>query len=187
MKPNAVYYFRHIDETSTRYVLENHTGEEIKDFPATWVRGPNKGGQYIVYRETVDEKVRMEYPFSFSLGTQKVFDKNGKPVTNKQGKQVTKDKMFSGVVPTELYPNMLYGDDRNIGLNDAVLFHFTNNKNRLAVYFFNGQAETAKTKWEQWTAGKTTLAVETITVTPKENPPIVQELTGSSTEVTQYA
>src|SRR5574344_1220803 len=167
MKPNAVYYFRHIDETSTRYVLENHSVVEIKDFPATWVRGPNKGRKYIVYRPTVTQpRIGHRYfPFTFSLAD---------------------NATFTGVTPTEKYPNMLYGDDRYIGKDDAVLFLFSNNANALTVYFFNGQAETAKTIWEQWTAGKITLAVETITVTPKENPPIVQELTGSSTEVTQY-
>lgn len=52
MKPDALYEFRHI-ETSTRYILVNHTGEEVADFPATWKVGKNKGKQYIVFRPTV--------------------------------------------------------------------------------------------------------------------------------------
>ncbi|MCI1210039.1 MAG: hypothetical protein LKF96_11405 [Treponema sp.] len=163
MTPVAIYYFKHIG-TSTRYLLESHAGKIIPEFPATWIRGPNKGRQYIVYRPTVTPQRAGHRYFSFTFS-------------------LSGNKTFTGVTPSEKYPSMLFGDDKNIGRNDAVLFLFTENGDCLNVYFFEGEADNALALWNKWTVGNLCMTVDAITATPekvqgKKDPPIMKEPTG---------
>lgn len=153
MKPNARYDFLH-NGTSTRYVLQNHCGESVKDFPATWKVGKNKGKQYIVFRPTVTppRKGHRYFTHSFSLG--------------KIGKS---ERLFTGVNFDTLTPCKTFGDSRNMGRNDAVLFEFSKDMEKLTIYFFFEQGNRAKEIFDLWTAGKICMTVDAIP-TVKEKP-----------------
>ena len=153
MKPDALYEFRHI-ETSTRYILVNHTGEEVADFPATWKVGKNKGKQYIVFRPTVTppKAGHRYFKYSFSLG--------------KIGKS---ERLFTGVNFDTLTPFQTFGDSRNMGRNDAVLFDFSKDMENLKVYFFFEQGNKANDIFDMWTTGKLCMIVDAIHI-QKEKP-----------------
>ena len=161
MKPNAKYEFLH-NGTSTRYVLQNHCGEFIKDFPATWKVGTNKGKQYIVFRPTVTppKAGHRRFTHSFSLGTETI-------IIN--GKKKTKDKVFTGVNFDTLTPYKTFGDSKNMGRNDAVLFEFSKDMEKLTIYFFFEQGNRANEIFDLWTAGKICMTVDAIP-TVKEKP-----------------
>ena len=168
-RPNAEYifkhghYFYHGKEVLHNWLFVENIGEKVKSdlFPAKWTRPP-KGvdtDMYITYRETVDEEIKKEYPMSFSIGSYK---------DERTGKQ--KVRNLTGVKPA-LNPLILFGDDvKTLGLNDAILFEFSEDMETLKVYFFFGQASRQKELWESRLAGNLCMTVDPI-FTQKENPP----------------
>lgn len=142
--------------------IEKH-GEKVKSdlFPAKWKRPPKgvDADMYITYRETVDKKMKEEFPMSFSIGNYK---------DERTGKQ--KVRNLTGVKPA-LNPYKLYGDDvKTLGLNDAILFEFSDDMESLNVYFFFGKASRSKELWEMMQNDELCLTVDPIFI-QKENPP----------------
>ena len=139
MKPIARYDFEKKEGTQTRYILKSHIGADIPDFPATY----KAGGQYIEFDKsrTPPRKGHRYFTHGFYLGM-------------RDGKH----QKLTGVNFTQEYPTKTYGDDKNIGLNNGLLFEFTDNGQKLTVYFFSEQAENAETLFEKWTAGELCLS-----------------------------
>lgn len=165
--PDALYVFKrghYLDkkgrEVKNNWLFVEKQGKDVNSpyFPAKWERPP-KGLEtdlYITYRKTQNKKQRERYPMSFSLGSYKNEKKKKRQVRG-----------FTGVDP-RLDPLKLYGDDKNIGLNDAVMFEFSPDKEILKIWFFFGEADSAFDNWESWTAGKLNMTVEPIPA-EKEN------------------
>jgi hypothetical protein len=113
MKPYAVYVFKKLPNLATRYILIEHSGAEIVDFPAEWIckSHPHVGEKYIIFRET--RNLQMKQIFSHSLSLEK-------------------DRMVTGFNFTPQFPRLSYG---NFG-NDAILIEFSNDWNELTLLFF---------------------------------------------------
>ena len=85
------------------------------------------------------------------------------------GKIGKSERLFTGVNFDTLTPCKTFGDSRNMGRNDAVLFEFSKDMEKLTIYFFFEQGNRANEIFDLWTAGKICMTVDTIP-TVKEKP-----------------
>lgn len=138
----ALYRFEHLREwlndssaNNEQYILTEHFGAEIKNFPATYKNTPKRRKQGLVGKKFIDCGFNKEnpmdfigkryYPFVFGLGLKD--DKRSR-------------KKLTGAEQSNADPNIYFGDDRNIGGNDGLVFEFSDNRRFLSVYFFRDRA-----------------------------------------------
>lgn len=152
MKPLAEYTFT--KKSSSVYLFKSCTGADFLPLPV-YVRGANKGGRYIKFerRRKKPRPNHRNYEYAFSLGK------------NERGSSIC----LTGVNFSTAYPNKTFGDDKNIGRNDAILFEFSEDGQELTLYVFDGQADNAGTLFERWTAGKLCLTADPLPL-KKESP-----------------
>lgn len=138
----STYLFEKSEKANTRWLLRACYGTPIENFPATYKRGEYKGQQYIEFRPTITPPRRgMKYfSHTFSIGTRP------------DGTNI----LFTGV-NLSYDKNTCYGDSRNMGRNDAVLFEFSplaiDNRRWLAVYFVENKGQEAFSVYHEWKHG----------------------------------
>ncbi|MFP3091404.1 hypothetical protein LQZ21_13875 [Treponema sp. TIM-1] len=134
MKPYAKYIFKKLPNMATRYILREHSGNDIPNFPAFWKQKghPHEGEGYIVFHETQNSRPRMRFTHALSL-------ENNRMCTGFR---------FLFKIHTA------YGDYGN----DAMLIDFSDDWIKLTVWFFKDKKETAYFLFEKWTDGKLVLA-----------------------------
>lgn len=117
MQAVARYDFVRKENAVTRYLLERHEGEEIPNFLAE-----NKSGEKFIefLRNTQGSRF---YEYGFYCGI-----------------VGGKHKRLTGVNFTKKSKNRTYGDDRNIGRSDALLFEFSEDMSNLSVWFIPNKA-----------------------------------------------
>jgi hypothetical protein len=69
MKPYAKYVFEKVPDMTTRYILREHSGADIPNFPAFWKQKghPHEDEGYIVFRETQDTRPGWRFTHALSL------------------------------------------------------------------------------------------------------------------------
>lgn len=154
MRPTARYYFTQNPEARTRYVLQDCTGADVLPLPV-YKKGDKQGKRYVQFekrREFRPGRRRFEYAFSLEK------DKRGS------------SKCLTGVNFSVEYSGRTFGDDKNIGRADGLLIEFSENREDLTIWVFDGQADTAETLFDRWTAGGLCMAVDPLPL-EKGNPP----------------
>ncbi len=139
-------------EVDNVYLLDNSFGESMKTdlFPAKWKKQAQINGLgietnlHIKYAKQSIPKLKEKYPMAFYV--------NG---------------YLTGINPSECYPNKLYGDNKRIGLNDALLFEFSDDREKLTVYWFKDLADSAEILYNKWTKGTLCMTVEMIPINKK--------------------
>ena len=139
-------------EVMNVWVFDKLIGKPMQSdlFPARWKKQKQKNGfgietdLHIKYATNTPE-LKEKYPMAFFVNS-----------------------YLTGIRPSELYPNKLYGDNKKIGLHDALLFEFSDDREKLYVYVFEDMADNSQSLWEKWTAEKLCMTVETIPA-EKEN------------------
>jgi hypothetical protein len=129
IKPYAVYVFQKMPEKATRYLHVEHWGGDVQAFPAVWKLGVNKGREYIVLRETADNKLAGSRAYCLSG----------------EG-----NRMFTGLNFTADNPYKAYGDYAG----HAMLIEVSGET--IITTFFSGMKLQAKSLFEAWTAGTLT-------------------------------
>ncbi len=137
MRPYAIYVFKRLPELATRYILTEHSGADIDNFPAVWRQKSHKyvGEKYIVFRESRVWHVRRRFTHSFSL---------------------EKNRMVTGFNFTQEFPRLSYGDYGN----DAILIEFSNDWNELTILFFKDMKRQSYSIFERGIAGEITEIAE---------------------------
>jgi hypothetical protein len=130
MKPAATFLFEKLPSASTRYKLKEHRGEDIPGFPAVWVRGPEKGNEYVGFRATVNHKPGHRH-FSHTI-------------------EVAKNKTVTGLNFAPEHPRRAFGDFGEYGL----LIEFSETGDHLTVLFFEGMKEAAPSLFQLWVSGE---------------------------------
>lgn len=135
-KPDAIYRFSQSEKAHSRYLLREHRGIDIPDFPAVYVRGSNAGKKYIGFRATVQNKPNhRHYSHTIELA-------NGKTVT--------------GINFFHEHPRQSFGDYND----DGILIDLSDDGKTITMYFFRGMKEAAFHLFQKWTAGKLCLTAE---------------------------
>jgi hypothetical protein len=120
MKPDAIYYFSRISEYQTRYKQISHKGKIVPCFPSVYKSGKHKGEKYVVFRRTSDYYNRGELQFSHAL-------------------ELAKNQIVTKLIFLPEYPQQSYGAYNEYGL----LIEFSDNFDKLAIWFFKGLQEAA--------------------------------------------
>jgi hypothetical protein len=131
MKPYAKYIFEKVPAMNTRYILREHSGFDIPDFPAFWKQKGHlhEGEGYIVFRETQDTRPGMRFTHALSL---------------------EKNRMCTGFRFLIGNKAIAYGDYGD----DALLIEFSDDWTKLTIWFFEGKKNKAYFLFEDWTDGK---------------------------------
>jgi hypothetical protein len=135
MKPYAKYVFEQLPESKTRFILREHSGADIPNFPAVWKQKghPHQGEKYIVFRETQDNHPRVQYSHSLSL------EKNRMCTS------------FNFIYDFPMKARGDYGDD-------AVLIQFSEDQTVLTIWFFENMKNQGIPLLMQWKAGELELS-----------------------------
>ena len=131
MKPYALFIFKKVPEIATRYILQEHSGAEIEDFPAVWKAKwhPYVGEKYIVFRETQDLHRGQLYTHSLSLEN---------------------NRLVTGFNFTPEFPYLSWGDY----LKDAILIEFSEDMTVLTLLFFKGMKKHSYSLFQRGIAGE---------------------------------
>ncbi len=129
-KPDAIFIFQQSQSAHSRYLLHEHRGIDIPDFPAVYVRGNNAGKKYIGFRATVQNKPGHRH-FTHSL-------------------ELDKARMVTGLNFTPEFPRKAYGDYKA----DGLLIEFSKDWKHLTMYFFQGMKCNAANLFQRWVAGE---------------------------------
>ena len=130
MKTYAKFIFEKIPEAGTRFILREHSGADISNFPAVWKLKTHRyyGERYIVFKRTDPTILGQRFTHCFCIGDRRIAFFSFKPQ----------------------FPNKswtVYGDD-------AILIDFNNDRTVLSLMFFKGMKDHAYSLFKQWTAGK---------------------------------
>jgi hypothetical protein len=130
MKSYAKYIFEKLPNMATRYILREHSGADIPDFPAFWKQKghPHEGEGYIVFRETQDTRPGMRFTHALSL---------------EQNRMCTGFRFLFNI-------HTAYGDYGN----DALLFEFSDDWTELTIWFFENKKEKSYFLFEKWMDGE---------------------------------
>jgi hypothetical protein len=131
VKPYARYVFEKLFKAGTRYILREHSGVNIPDFPAIWKSPshPHKGEKYIAFRETQAQRPGQRFTHALSLEN---------------------NRMCTGLNFSLDFPQKSYGDFSN----DAILIEFYVNRTWLILWFFEGIKMQSETLYNQWISGR---------------------------------
>jgi len=138
MKPDAVYYFLRMPEYPSRYKQAKHNGKTIPGFPSVYKKGKNKGERYIVFRKTAYYHSRPAHRFSHVI-------------------ELAGSKRVTGLIFMPEYPQKTYGTFKEY----ALLIDFSENFERLTIWFFKGLQEAAPVLFQRWQAGLIAEVVKT--------------------------
>jgi len=113
MKPDATYIFEKLPDRETCYILREHFGIEIEEFPAVWKRKthPYFGKKYVCFRETFDQYLKQWFTHSLSLEN---------------------NRMLTSFNFQSKFPRRAWGDYRNY----AILINFNEDWTKLTLLFF---------------------------------------------------
>jgi hypothetical protein len=131
MKPDAIYYFNRVSEYQTRYIQTGHKGKMISDFPSVYKNGKHKGEKYIIFRRTPNFFKQENLRFSHAL-------------------ELIKNKMITRLIFLPEYPQQSYGTYKEYGL----LIEFSNDFDKLAIWFFKGLQEATPILFQKKQAGQ---------------------------------
>lgn len=160
MTPNAIYEFEKRTDARTVYMLMNHEGVEVPNFPTVYVRGEYKGREYVTIRPPESEK-------QIARGFTDIISIKSKPVAGEKSRVVT----FTGITTTLTEPHRGYGDTRNTDGNHAVLVRLSEDRKNIIIYIFFNQGNNSKQLLERWTANSLCLTVEPIPIGQEKSPP----------------
>ena len=148
MKPISKYEFKM--NSASRYAFVSCVGADFLPLPV-WKKGENKGKRYIQFEhQTIPPRPNHRYfEWVFSL------DK----------KENGSSRRLTGVNFSLTYPNKTFGDNKNIGGSDAILFEFSENRENLTMWIFKNQADNSETLFNKWTAGQLCMSVDIIPIT----------------------
>lgn len=147
---------------ATRYLFQSCTGEDFLPLPV-YKAGKDKGKRYIKFeRQKLPPRPNhRNFDYVFSLGKAEA-----DTAKHKRGSSLR----LTGVNFKTDCPNRTFGDDKNIGRNDAILFEFSEDRQELTLYVFEGLADIVETLFERWAAGRLCLAADPLPL-QKESPP----------------
>jgi len=129
MKPDAIYYFSRI--CKSRYRQTGHKGKSISDFPSVYKGGKYRGEKYIVFRRASNYFMQSHQYFSHTL-------------------ELAKSQIVTKLMFMPEYPCRSYGAYKDYG----ILIEFSENFDRLAIWFFEGLQESAPLLFQRRQAGK---------------------------------
>jgi hypothetical protein len=131
MRPYSVYIFEKVPEFKTRYILTEHSGVEIADFPAVWIQKNHQyvGEKYIVFQPMNIFHARQRFTHALSL---------------------EKSRMVTGLKFTTEFPRLSWGDYGK----DAILIEFSEDWNELTILFFEGLKPLSYSLFERAVAGE---------------------------------
>jgi hypothetical protein len=131
MKPDAIYYFSRVPEYQTRYIQTGHKGKIISEFPSVYKKGKYKGKEYIVFRRVSNYYKQGHQWFSHTI-------------------ELVKNQIVTRLYFLPEYPQQSYGVYQNYGL----LIEFSENFNKLAIWFFKGLQEAVSILFQRKQAGQ---------------------------------
>ena len=137
MKPSAIYFFRRMSENSTRYKQIRQNGMSIPGFYTLNKRGQIIGGKNITFREKeiyygplIQDSIHVLELEEYGLVTDVFF--------------------------TPELPRQSYGAYKTYGQKYGLLIEFSENFERLTIWFFSEKQEAVYTLFQKWRAGETT-------------------------------
>src|SRR5574344_946358 len=145
-RPVTKYTFTKSANNKSAYILSEHVGNDIKDFPAMYgnrgdKKGENKNCGYIRYGVWRVPRNKNKRQFDMCL-------------------ELANSKCFTGVNINRESPCRTYGDDKNLKLNDCVLIEFSKDMQTMTIYFYKDMADSQKDLYELWNIGKLSTTVE---------------------------
>ena len=165
-KEIAIYQFFNSEIAKTVYVLESVTGNNflINVLPEYKKHKLYNGKHYIIFEKNRKAELQKPYTDTFNLGVEEKGTAKCKKGSHK--------RLTGTFFPSQKYPNRCYGTTNSIGRSDALLFEFTENRQKLTIYVFENAISIAEKLFWDWIDGKLCLTREEdrIPVT-KENPP----------------
>jgi hypothetical protein len=130
MKIFSKYLFDKMPDKATRYILTDHCGADIPDFPAQWKRGENTGKFYIGYRPTQNNKAGHRH-FSETI-------------------ELESNRMFTGFNFDTVHTHKAFGDY----LTHAVLIEFSTDWKHLKIMFVENGKHEAQANFQKWVCGE---------------------------------
>lgn len=133
MKIRSVYFFRHSEEFKSVYLFEEMQGEAVKNFPAVYIQGKNKGLKYI--RIADPSRPALKEKFEEAIYCGKTY--------------------LTGLNFSKIDPLKAYGDDKNIGSKDCLLVEFSEEREKVKIYFLENMADKKDSEevFEKWLNG----------------------------------
>lgn len=137
MKYYASFWFTKSDKSQSAYILEKSTGEVPNlHFPAY-----TDGKQYVRFTTPRNERLKKFFAYTFELS-------NGQVLSSVERLD---DKYRT------------FGDAKQIGLNDLILFQFSPDMKRMVMWFVRNQGfnkETKQTAFRNWTRNRERLLAD---------------------------
>lgn len=130
MRAAARYDFERKDNCVSVYTLKSQEGTDIKNF----LPEDSNGNKYIEFMR--NEQGARFYEYGFYLGI-----------------QGGRHKRLTGVNFTKTEKCRTFGDSRNIGRNDCLLFEFSEDFKNLTVWFLEDKANKSRWIFEAWCNG----------------------------------
>ncbi|MDR2941209.1 MAG: hypothetical protein LBV17_01265 [Treponema sp.] len=145
MKLEAILKFEKFPDKKTRYVLFEHTGNYVHNFPSVYIddKHPHKGEKYIILTEYWGKQscpITCVFTHMFSFAKNR-FEKN-------------KECIGLNFFPD--FPCKTYG----VFMDDALLIQFSDDWNKITIYYFKDERSMAYTLFKEWISGKLEMALE---------------------------
>lgn len=141
MRPISKFIFSQLPAKQTHYLLTQHIGEPVKDFPNTGKTDIQADNGYIILKRT--EKITDSGQFYL--------------VPTLMLDEVTE---FADIYSPAENPYKFYCDDLSIGLYDCVLVEFSNTREQLTLLFYKDMADFSTELYDRWLAENLETTVE---------------------------
>lgn len=153
-KQIAIYQFFNSEIAKTVYVLESVTGNNflVNVLPEYKKHKLYTGKHYIIFEKNRKAEQQKPYTDVFSLGIEKIGTAKCKKGSHK--------RLTGTYFPFEKFPNRCFGTTNSIGRSDALLFEFTENRQKLTIYVFENAINIADDLFKKWIDGKLCLTLE---------------------------
>ena len=145
MKPDTIFDFEKLPNFKTRYILCRETGIYIADFPSVWIANnhPYKGKKYIAFTGYWGQQ---NYPTTYGYSHKLSFGRN----------KLENDKQCIGLNFCPGFPYKTFG----VFMNDALLIQFSNDWEKMTIYYFKDKGKMAHSLFKEWTSGKLEMTLE---------------------------
>lgn len=145
MKPDTIFELEKLTNRKIIYISRKHTGNDVNNFLSTWIAGnhPYKGKRYIIFTGYWGNQT---YPVTPAYTHKLSFGQN----------KLEKDKGYIGLNFLPGFPCKTFGVFRN----DALLTQFSDDWEKMTIYYFKDKGKIAHSLFKEWTSGKLEMTLE---------------------------
>ncbi|GBR76095.1 hypothetical protein NO2_0703 [Candidatus Termititenax persephonae] len=153
IRPDSIYKF--IRNGKTAYILNDCRGENISNLLGEYKRNKYAGQQYLYFDNRLTQKQGGRYFAKSLFSTNQALCAEHMAKFGYHGAGKRKPKAnITGLNFLPENPYKSFGDFKDY----AVLAEFSEDMERLTLYFFRDQKNTAETLFQKWLAGELVLA-----------------------------